>query len=260
MFNSQSFKTFSKFFILCLLIACLWFFGKGTKSQNTAQFEKQLRVTANQLSRVNGVIPVELKCENAELSAPNALENLPCAIKNNTNNYITAVTVAISLVLDKEGTTSTDSSFLTIETFVHPDFREEHKNNLIPPRGERPIQDLPVSYDNAVIKGVMIQVDYVEFADNTTLGPNHAGSRIITDIRQGAAKYKNWLVQKYKQNGKSIDAIVPLLEPSQPFSEELGISNGDQQEGARIYRNYARRSYEAKGPEALTKHLKQTIP
>jgi hypothetical protein len=242
--------------ILCTLVACLWFFsGKA----NTAQFEKQIPVTTDQLPSENGVIPVELRCEDAKLSAPNALEKLACVIKNNTNKYISAATINISVIFEKEGKPSTDSSFLTIETFVHPDFRDEHKDNLIPPRGERRFQDLPSSYDGAVINVVTVRIDYIEFADNAmALGPNHAGARIISNIRTGAAKYRDWLVQKYNQSGGVIDAITPLLEKDQPIPPELDIQNGDEQQGVVSYRNYARKTYQTKGIEGLIKHLRQT--
>jgi hypothetical protein len=194
--------------------------------------------------------------QNVELSAPNTIESLPCVIKNSTNKYITAAAIAISITTEKQGRLSADLGFLTIETFLHPDFREEYRNNLIPPGGESPVEDLPSSYDDAVVKGVTMWVDYVEFEDKTTQGPDRAGSRIIANIREGAAKYKEWLIQKYNQSGRSIDAIVPLLEQSQPLPEELGIQNGNQQEGARFYRSYALKTYETKGAAGLIKYLK----
>jgi hypothetical protein len=264
MFNSPNHKTLLRFCILCAIATCLWFFSsqatsKTIQSQDATQFEKHIPVTTNQLEPDNSVIPVELKCEAAELSAPNTLEKLSCLIRNNTNKYITAATMNISITLEKEGKPSIDSSFLTIETFVHPDFREEHKNNLIPPGGERHIEDIQTSYDNAVVKGVTVRIDYVEFADDAArLGPNHAGSRIISNIREGAAKYKDWLIQKYIQSGRSINSITILLEKGQLPLDELGIKNGDQQQGVVFYRNYARKTYETKGAEGLIKYLKQT--
>lgn len=260
---SPNFKTHLRLYILCALIAFLWLFSGNanstiSKSQDTQQFEKSLRVVTDQLQPDNGVIPVELRCEEAELSAPNALEKLSCVIKNNTNKYIAAATINISFHTEKEGKQSLDSSYLTIETFGHPDFREEHRDNLIPPSGERPFQDLPTSYDNALIKGVTVRIDYIEFADsNTRLGPNRAGSRIIANIREGAEKYKNWLVKKYNESGKSIDSITPLLEVNQPLPAELGIQNGDQQQGVIFYRNYARKTFKTKGAKGLSKRLNQ---
>lgn len=262
MFNTLNHKTILKLCILFVLATCLWFFSsKATsRSQHPEQFESQIPVTVSQLQQDKGVIPVELKCENAELSAPDTIKKLSCLIKNNTNKYISAATINILINLEKEGKPSLDSSFLTIETFMHPDFHEEHKNNLIPPGGESHVEDLQTRYDNAVLKGVTVQIDYVEFSNATPLGPNRAGSRIISNIREGAAKYKDWLVQKYIQNGRSINAIIPLLDKSQPLPSELDIQNGDQQEGLIIYRNYARKTYEAKGAEGLIKYLERASP
>lgn len=231
------------------------------RSKQTAKQAGGLRIPTitDQLTAENGVIPVELRCEDAELSAPNALEKLSCVIKNNTTKYIAAATINISLHTEREGKQSLDSSYLTIETFGHPDFREEHRDNLIPPGGERAFQDLPASYYNVVIKGVIVRIDYIEFADSTTrLGPNRAGSRIIANIREGAEKYKNWLVKKYNESGKSISLIVPLLEKNQPIPAELDIQNGDQQQGVIFYRNYARKTFKTKGANGLSKRLNQS--
>jgi hypothetical protein len=252
-----------RLYILCALVACLWVFSSNAnstiiKSQGARQFERSMPVVTDQLQQDNGVIPVELRCENAELSAPNALEKLSCVIRNNTNKYIAAATINISLRTEKEGKETLDSSYLTIETFGHPDFRQEHQDNLIPPGGEFPFQDAPTSYDNIVIKGVTVRIDYIEFADSATrLGLNRAGSRIIANIREGAEKYKNWLVKKYNESGKSINAIAPLLEKDQPIPAELDIQNGDQQQGVIFYRNYALKTFKIKGADELSKRLNQ---
>ena len=227
---------------------------KAQNNQHAARSDdKQMPVATKQLPPDNGLTAVELKCGNAELPAPNTIQKVRCGIKNNTNKFISAVTVVVSMDIEKEGITSSDASFLTAETLVHPDMR---RNNLIPPGGEKLVRDFPTSYEeDVVIRGVTAWIDYVEFEDNTTLGLNKAGSRIVTDIRAGAAKYKDWLGKKFTQRGASINAINSLLEtPLAP--EEMGIQNGDQEQGAMIYRNYARKTYSAEGAEGLVKRLK----
>ena len=215
-------------------------------------------VDVHQLDVVDGVIPVELKCGSAELSAPNALENIPCVIRNNTNKPISAGAVYTSIILEKDGLRNVESSYGTFDTFLHPDFREDHKKNLLLPRGEYPFNDLPGSYDNGIIiKSVIVKIDYIEFADRTALGIDQAGSRIISDTRAGAAKYKNWLAKKYDQSGRSVNAILPLLEQSQALPEELAFQTGPEESGARMYRNFARRTHKSKGPEGLVTHLKR---
>ena len=218
----------------------------------------RLPVIGRQLPPENGVIPVELKCEDAELSAPNALEKLSCAIKNNTNKSISAGTIYTSFVVEKGGETIVTSDYSTFYTYLHPDFREDQRNNFILPGGERRRNELPVSFESGVvIKDVIVQIDYIEFADDTALGTNRAGARIIADTREGAAKYKNWLAQKYAQGGRSVDAIIPLLEDNQPLPEGLEFQNAAQQSGANMYRKFARRTYQTKGAEGLIRHLEK---
>lgn len=253
---------------LCILftfVTCLWLFSnkaissKIIKAQDGAKFEKQLSITTAQLQPDNGVIPIELKCEAAELSAPNTLEKLICSIKNNTSKYVTAGALYTSITVEQKEKVFSVSSYDTFDTFLHPDFREDHPNNLIPPGGDYRIDELPSSFeDSIVIREIAVRVDYVEFADNTILGPNRGGARIIAESREGAAKYKKWLARKYVESKESMKEIVPLLDRDQPLPEELEIKTSNQEHGAIMYRNFARRTYETKGAAGLSKHLKQT--
>jgi hypothetical protein len=215
----------------------------------------QVPVTANQMPTEKKIIPVELRCENAQLLNRDTIEKIPCVVVNNTRKYITATTINTSVTLETDGQISGDSDFLSLDPLAHPDFREERKGYLIAPGEEIPVPFLTTSYDEGVIKGVIVQIDYVEFADRTALGPNRAGSRIIADIRDGAAKYKDWLTEKYNRSGKSTSALTSVLEKGLPLPAEIEGLNSHQQEGARIYRNYARKTFETKGAEGLVKHL-----
>ncbi|HLL16077.1 MAG TPA: hypothetical protein VK388_13520 [Pyrinomonadaceae bacterium] len=229
---------------------------RAQSNQESRQGERiEVPVTANQLSAEKNIIPVELRCKSTQLLKGDTIEKIPCVVVNNTNKYITAATINSSIIVEVEGKTSGDSDFLSLDPLAHPDFRAERKDYLIAPGGEIPVPFLATSYDSGVIKGVLVQVDYVEFADKTMLGPNLAGSRIIADVRDGAAKYKNWLAEKYHRSGKSMSAITPLLEKGQPLPEEIESLSNHQQEGAIIYRNYARKTFETKGAEGLVKHL-----
>lgn len=250
---SQYSKLLFRLGILSLLITCLWLLSG--RSQNRVQFEKEIPVIAGQLQAEGDVIPVELWCKNAELSAPNAIEKLSCVIKNNTNKYISAGVLYTSITMEINGQEAIVSSFDSFDTFVHPDFREEHKNNLIAPGKEYIYNDLPNSFDNAILKRINVQLDYVEFEDGSSSGSNRGGSRIIKNIREGAAIYKAWLAEQYKQRGKSVDAIMPLLDSSYPLPQELKLQNDEQESGANIYRKYARRTYQTKGAESLIKNL-----
>ncbi|HEX8458953.1 MAG TPA: hypothetical protein VF656_16790 [Pyrinomonadaceae bacterium] len=178
-------------------------------------------------------------------------------MRNNTNKYITAMTINSSVVIEADGHASGNSEFFSLVPLAHPDFRDERKSYLIAPGEEIHVPFLPTSYETAVIKEVIAQLDYVEFADKTALGPNRAGARIIADIRDGAAKYKEWLTEKYNGSGKSASAISSLLDKGLPLPTEIENLNSHQQEGAIIYRNYARKTFETKGAEALIKQLER---
>jgi hypothetical protein len=261
MIGSQYRNVFFRLCVQSTLAAGLWYFSGRASTQQSTQGDTQavqyLPISVQQLPSANGVVAVELKCENAELLGPNKVENFPCELMNNTNKRISAVSVAYSIVLEKDGQVSSHDEVLTLETFVHPDIREERKDNLIPPRGERPIRPLPISFDDAIVKGVSMQVDYVEFEDTSSLGPNKAGSRIISGLRSGAAKYRNWLLRQYSSSGKSTAVITSLIQDDSIPEGELGIDNENQRQGVIMYRNYLRRSYEAKGAESVAKFLER---
>lgn len=254
-------KTLLRLSILCVLTTCLWFFsGPATskiRTQSSEQYEKQITVTTVQLQPVEGGIPVELKCETAQLSAPNELEKLSCTIKNNTPNYISAGALYTSITLEEKGRPLVVSTFDTFDTSMHPDFREDQGNNLIAPGKEYRLNQLPTTYsEDTVIKGITVKINYIEFADKPLLGNSRGGSRIINDIREGAARYKSWLIQEYKRKGESIAAVVPLLDGSLPLPE-LGSQSPEQERGAILYRKYFLKKYKNKGAASLVKYLKE---
>ncbi|HEV3471299.1 MAG TPA: hypothetical protein VG148_18385 [Pyrinomonadaceae bacterium] len=63
---------------------------KARNNQNNKQTEGlQVPVVVKQLPSENGLIPVELRCGMAHLSAPNTLEKFSCVVKNNGSMYFT---------------------------------------------------------------------------------------------------------------------------------------------------------------------------
>lgn len=258
MSSSQHLKTLCRLCILSILTACLWLFS-GKAYQNTAQFDEQIQVTINQLQPENGVPPVEIRCDSAHLNAPNSLQGFSCTLKNNTDKNITAVNLTYSILLDTNGIAGKDTHSLTIETLVHPDFAET--SHPIAPGTEQTVRSIgKVSYDNSSIKGIEVGIDYVEFKEGAAIGPNLTGSKIITDMREGARKYKGWVTQKYVHQGKSISAVASLLQTDQPLpnaSGELVFKNSDEENGARAYRTRLRKIRDTKGSAAMEKYLQK---
>lgn len=246
------------FALLALILAAAAIVMATLNTRRSQKLEQnialEIPVTIKQLPLENGVVPVEMKCQNARLAAANSLEAVPCVIRNNTNKNIRALATAFITVVEFNGKESPDIGFLTLETFLHPDFDRVHMHKPTPPGGERALEPIGTSYDNGLIKRVEFKMDYVEFEDNTTLGPNENGSRIIGLSRDGAVKYKEWLIKKYTESGKSVEAIASLLQ-SRDLPSELGLEDINQRLGAKQYRNHLRDMSMTHGAERLEEYL-----
>lgn len=255
MISRVTFRIASKLVILMIFGVSLWLLsGRASSLQQTKPIVSLLPIEAKQLKPVAGIVPVELRCADAELSSPRSIEKLTCVIKNNTDRFITAASLQITVNIERNGTILELRSYYTLDTFLHTDFREDHKNTLIPPGGEHTINELPSSYSDGVVKSIAVQIDYIDFGDDEPVGLNRKGSQIIGDMREGASKYKSWLSKKYKENGKSIDAIIALLNTNAP-SQEAGLTNDNQESGADMFRKYLLREYRTNGPPGLARHL-----
>ncbi len=248
-------RIFTKLVVLGLLSFCLWAFsGKEAVSQQGGQ---PLPIIVKQLEGTNDVIPVELRCAAASLALPDRLESFSCNLKNNTNKNIIAGNVAYSVILESGGKEVTDTRFHTFDTFVHRDLYEANKS--IPPGGEHVVEPPgPTFYAASVIKAIRIEIDYIEFEDKTTLGSNERGAQIIADIREGAARYRDWLAQKYAENGRSAEAIVHLLQQDLPIPD-LGVKNQYQEQGERAYRTRLRHIRETRGTGEIDKYLRKQM-
>lgn len=255
MINRPAFRIASKLAVVMILSGCLWLLsGRAGSTQQSKPTVSILPIDVKQLSALEGVIPVELRCPDAEMASPRSIEKLTCIMKNNTNRFIAAITIEIRIGIERNGTILEVQSYYTLDTFLHPDFREDHRDNHIPPGGERTINELPSSYSDGVVKSIAVEIDYVDFGDNNPIGFNRKGSQIIANIREGASKYKTWLTKKYKESGRSIDAIIALLNTYVP-SQEAGLENDNQESGADMFRKALLRDYKANGADRLAKHL-----
>lgn len=217
--------------------------------------EEPIPVAVNQLTREGGIIPVQVSCENPRVVG-GTLEKLSCTLKNNSSKAITAAGIRVTITLEQNGKESRDSGLLAVDSLWQAEVPE--KRNLIPPNAEYRLEDLPSDYGDAVVKGIEIHLDYVEFDDQESLGPDSGTLRIITETRMGAAKYKEWLTKQLDKAGGSVEAMLPLLEKYQRLPAELEQEGGNQQEGANRYRSYIRRIFMTKGSEGVRKQLRTT--
>jgi hypothetical protein len=259
--NNDVRKLAFKLFILSLLLISLAFVKGGmTRNQgnnhpvaNTGALQVPVRV--RQLPEDGGTLPVQLVCKEAQLTSPNELNGFSCKLINDTNKAITAVSAAYTIIIEKpDGKGTSDTGFLTLDTAIHPDFKAKKP---ILPRESYPVEKIErTSYDGGVIRGVVLSIDYVEFEDKTTLGPDRNGSQAITSGREGAAKFKEWLVKMYKQEGKSVEAISALLS-GEEYPSELGLDDPGLRRGADYYRTRLRAAQADRGNAEIKRLLDQ---
>jgi len=217
--------------------------------------DSKLTPVVKPLQLSNGTVVADLRCNDVYLATPDRLETFSCALKNNTDKPILAANVEYSIILESEGKRVTDTRFHTLDTYIHPDFYDPKKAIL--PGGERNVAPPgPMYFQDSVVKGIEVKVDYVEFDDRTTAGDSKKGADIIGDFRAGAAKYRAWLFQRYAEHGKSPEAIIPLLKQDLPVPGELDIEKQNEELGARAYRTRLRIIAETKGASEIPKHLK----
>jgi hypothetical protein len=216
----------------------------------------QLPITIKQLQPQNGS-SVELVCGTASVTPPNVLNGFECVLRNNTHKSITAANIIYSTVLEEGGRETKDSRNQILLTYFHPDFYEKEKN--IMPGGSNSLRPGGVfTYHNAVIKGIEVYIDYVEFEDSTSMGPDVEGSKLIKDFRAGAVKYKSWLAKESKQ--KAVDTLVQSTPSDEELQRpEIGLTNITQKEGARRYGIALRKLYKQRGPTEVQKYL-STMP
>lgn len=231
------------------VVAATIYYASESKA---AQYAK---VEVVQLPVQNDVIPVELKQVEASLAGASELANLSFIVKNNTSKDIAAFSVALSLVLEKGDSTSLDQNFITSDTLVHPDIREIHHLQPFSPGQEKKLDASPISFlGGSMIKSIRLNLDYVEFENKSTLGPNKNGARIITLQREGAFRYKNWLVSRYMQDAKSVESVVALLQAKQ-IPDDIQGGGMHLKQGANIYRKHLLDGYDLHGAKDLEKYL-----
>jgi hypothetical protein len=216
---------------------------------------RSVGVKVRQLDPVRGIVPVTLDCEDAKVMGAGTITQLPCTLQNNSSVAMVAGTVHVLTTINVNDKEDFLSSYETFDMALHSDFRDENKNHLVRPGMVYRFDVTPVDYGNVVIKGFFVEIDYLEFVDRSFVGPNRVGSWTIRDIRNGAIKYKDWLIKQSKTKALSLKAIADVLDNDVIPSAEIGLENSDENSGANMYRKYARRVYRATPSDDFLKRL-----
>jgi hypothetical protein len=233
------------------------------KSQGLRPEERPLPIrkppvaVIRQLESEGIVAPVELLRPAARLSAENQLEEYSCIVKNNTGKAVVAFSLAWNIITEVAGKESSVREMQVNESLIHPDVQEDHKSGAIEPGAESLAEAGPTYFEsNASVKRLGVSIDYVEFEDGTSLGPNLDGtsSQQIAMVREGASKYKEWLGQMYAKTGRSPKVVLQQLQ-SESIPDDLNLSSPEMKQGAYAYRTRMLKLYNTKGPVAIQKIL-----
>lgn len=195
---------------------------------------------------------LNVQCEKVFISSPDTLDTFSCDIENRAEMAIRAIGANYSLVADVNGTERADSHLHVADAFVHPDFSREimpGKSLNISPPG-------PISIPNGTIVRLELEIVYVQFADDSSVGESSKTVNKIADIRKGASMYKAWLKNEYVSNGRSEDALVMIMDKnSMPAS--AGNNNFEYKTGEKYYRKFLLERYKTNGPGSIKEVLDQ---
>ena len=230
----------------------------ASKSQELQPSQQPLPIqkvpaVARQLKWDGFALPVELHDPAASLSAANQLEEYTCVVKNNTDKAVEAFSLAWTIVMEAKGKESVVTELEVMDLLIHPDFRESRSLRPVSPGREFVAESGPTYLgSNDFIKRVEVSIDYVEFDDGTSLGPNanSRSSRQIAQVREGAARYKEWLVQTYVNTGKQLKMVLQKLQ-SESIPDDLNLSTSEMKQGAHSYRRRILDLYNSRGPTGM---------
>ena len=224
-----------------VLAACLWFLAGTTVVTQKPAERRSLHVQAKQLLEQTGI---ELRCDEAKLTGMGRIEELSCVIKNNTLAPLVAGTLKTDIIFEEGGKDNIVSNYQTFDTSLLSAVDPDYKGKQIQPGREFRFYQPPTDFGIGIVKQINAEVDFIEFADKSGLGPNNAGSRTLNGMRNGVSKYRNWLAKKHKQNP---DAVFDEIVNESDSKIEIGLQSDDEVSGANMYRKHLRKLYKTKG-------------
>ena len=223
--------------------------------QKDTSAHKEIPVTVKKMIVNSEPIPVDIQCEPVVITEPDTLNEFTCVLINKSAMGIRASGVLYTLIIESNGFESRSSRIDVADRFIHPDLSEIKKP--IPPGGRQFIlAPGPMSEPGTIIKGLEFEPVYLEFSDGAVVGTDTESIKLITRLREGAARFKQFLRLEYAQRGKSVKSIVPQLQEKVTIESQ---SSWDlhQRQGANTYRQFLLDKYQKGGEKAVSGYLKE---
>lgn len=255
----QSNLTIASLFILCLGLVSLD--GQRTlllSGRHSPSQQNSIIVDVEELPPDKGLIPVEI--QNARVSSikRSEIQELSYFVRNNTDKAITAIGIIRKIVFEEAGTDYTDISYTTIDAVLHADVSDSSRvKRLMAGKVEPMTESGPLGFGNGTsIKRVVLRIDYVEFDDNTALGVGSESERKLKLSRDGALKYKEWLVSRYQKSHQSLSTVLALLQEDD-VPADIGIGDINQILGAKAYRARLLKVFQTEGATKVQTYLQR---
>ena len=228
-------------------VALAWHRSTGSPSRESAE----IKVVINQPPAKDGVVPIEIFQPTIVSSAANKLDNLTYNLRNNSGKAVIAIALVKTISYEEDGKVHAQSRYSTMDSRFHSDVGGQP---FLPGTQTSMESSGPLSFnEGVVIKEVTLTVEYISYADQTAYGSGGEGERRVNAMREGARLYKSWLAQEYSRNGKSLAAILPVIE-THNIPEELKLDL-DQTMGADRYRLQLLKTFKTKGAAEVENYL-----
>jgi len=249
--------------MIVLFVGIAWVSREKPGTLNSASAQEihnvsyDIPIDVKQLQTDTGFSPVEVMAPRAWSQVKNEVTEFSCVIKNNTTKNITAISLTITTTIEDSGKEILDSKFLSSDSALHPDIKEERHMTSTGP-GATQLMQLPgpTRYrEDISVKNLHVEIAHVEFDDKSTLGYDmtHIAARRIQLTRAGAAKYKEWLKKQYRQSGDLPESIIQQI--NSPISPEYGLLDESLKSGADVYRKWILRVHNTKSIDHVITYL-----
>ncbi len=163
--------------------------------------------------------PVVEIVEAVAEGAPPRLERYACRVRNNSPKEIIALAIRWTITWSDGASDSSESFSQSKDSRLDPEGRP-----LVP--GDTSVFESlgPHIAEGKELKGLHVAVDYVEFADGTSLGPDLSGaSQRIALRREGAEAYRQGLWAILRERGR--EALIQRLLNGEDHPESESAEN-----------------------------------
>lgn len=231
------------FFFIGIIFVSAWSGGTKNNQSNPSIIDeaKIQPVITNQIVSDEGVVLVEITGAECKVTAK-GFESSSCRVLNRSNKNITGLTLIWTIIWSNGRSNHPERFYRSMDALICDGLSPlaPGQEQVFESSGTRQTEG------DEFIKSIRVSLDYVEFEDHSSMGPDVSrASRQFTFKRKGASMYKNTLLNIYQVQGPN--AVIEALTKQDDLTELVAKSNfgpdaseNDRRaflEGARMHRS-----------------------